>query len=118
MSPSGHFVVTASQLALSALVLCAIAILPGCGKKGTELGGGSSEVTGSAGPAGAQGENKSLVKCAAPVATLALVENPNGDMMGSYGLPSSPVPAPSACPWCVCWRSKAVAFEWWTAQRA
>ncbi|MBK9236696.1 MAG: curli production assembly/transport component CsgG [Rhodoferax sp.] len=92
MSPSGHFVVTASQLALSALVLCAIAILPGCGKKGTELGGGSSEVTGSAGPAGAQGENKSLVKCAAPVATLALVENPNGYMMGSYGLPSSPVP--------------------------
>ncbi len=92
MSPSRHFVVTASQLALSALVLCAIAILPGCGKKGTELGGGSSEVTGSAGPAGAQGENKSLVKCAAPVATLALVENPNGYMMGSYGLPSSPVP--------------------------
>jgi curli biogenesis system outer membrane secretion channel CsgG len=92
MSPSRHFVVTASQLALSALVLCAIAMLPGCGKKGTELGGGSSEITGSAGPAGSQGENKSLVKCAAPVATLALVENPNGYMMGSYGLPSSPVP--------------------------
>ena len=84
---------TARHLATGALLLCAMATLPGCGKKGTELGGGSSEITGSAGPAGAQGENKSLVKCDAPVATLALAENPNGyTMAGSYGLPSSPVP--------------------------
>ncbi|MES2950771.1 MAG: CsgG/HfaB family protein [Pseudomonadota bacterium] len=76
-----------------AVVLCAITILPGCGKKGTELGGGSSEVTGSAGPAGAKGANQSLVKCDAPVATLALAENPNGyTMSSSYNLPSSPVP--------------------------
>ena len=74
-------------------VLCAVAMLPGCGKKGTELGGGSSEVTGSAGPAGAKGANQSLVKCDAPVATLALAENPNGyTMSSSYNLPSSPVP--------------------------
>lgn len=85
--------VPARQLASSALLLCVMVALPGCGKKGTELGGGSSEITGSAGPAGAQGENKSLVKCEAPVATLALAENPNGyTMAGSYGLPSSPVP--------------------------
>ena len=92
MPQSLQFVVPARQLTLCAAIVCGIALLPGCGKKGTELGGGSSEVTGSAGPAGTQGENKSLVKCAAPVATLALVENPNGYMMGSYGLPSSPVP--------------------------
>jgi curli biogenesis system outer membrane secretion channel CsgG len=77
----------------AAVVLCAFAVLPGCGKKGTELGGGSSEVTGSAGPAGAKGANQSLVKCDAPVATLALAENPNGyTMSSSYNLPSSPVP--------------------------
>ena len=77
----------------AAAVLCAVAVLPGCGKKGTELGGGSSEVTGSAGPAGAKGANQSLVKCDAPVATLALAENPNGyTMSSSYNLPSSPVP--------------------------
>ncbi len=77
----------------SLLLLCATMGLPGCGKKGTELGGGSSEITGSAGPAGAQAENKSLVKCDAPVATLALAENPNGyTLSGSYNLPSSPVP--------------------------
>ena len=76
-----------------AVLLCTAAGLTGCGKKGTELGGGSSEVTGSAGPAGAKSENKSLVKCDAPVATLALAENPNGYSMGSgYNLPSSPVP--------------------------
>ena len=80
-------------MAVAALLLCTVAVLPGCGKKGTELGGGSSEVTGSAGPAGAKGENKALVKCDAPVATLALAENPNGYVMSSsYNLPSSPVP--------------------------
>ena len=74
-------------------VVSAMAGLSGCGKQGTELGGGSSEVTGSAGPAGAKGESKSLVKCDAPIATLALAENPNGyTMSSSYNLPSSPVP--------------------------
>ena len=78
---------------IAAMLVCAAVVLPGCGKQGTELGGGSSEVTGSAGPAGAKGENKSLVKCDAPVATLALAENPNGYVMSSsYNLPSSPVP--------------------------
>lgn len=50
-------------------------------------------VTGSAGPAGAKDANKSLAKCDAPVATLALVENPNGYTgVGQFHLPSSPVP--------------------------
>lgn len=74
---------------IAAVLLCTVAVLPRCGKKGTELGGGSSEVTGSAGPAGAKSENKSLVKCDAPVATLALAEKPNGYVMSSsYNLPS------------------------------
>ena len=50
-------------------------------------------MTGSAGPAGANGANQALAKCSSPVATLALVENPRGYVIsGSYNLPSSPVP--------------------------
>jgi curli biogenesis system outer membrane secretion channel CsgG len=71
----------------------AVAVLAACGKQGAELGAGSSEVTGSAGPAGAQGAAKALVTCDTPVATLALAENPGGYAgIGSYGLPQSPVP--------------------------
>ena len=44
-------------------------------------------------PQGAQNAARELVRCDAPVATLALAENPNGYIMGSgYQLPSSPVP--------------------------
>ena len=83
--------------ALLALVGAAVAALTlgvaGCGKKKTELGEGGSVVSGSAGPAGAQNASHELVRCDAPVATMALVENPNGYVMqGSYNLPSSPVP--------------------------
>jgi len=68
-------------------------MLTACGEKKTELGQGSSEVTGSAGPAGAKSASKTLVKCDTPVATLALVENPNGyTVLSQYNLPQSPVP--------------------------
>jgi len=74
-------------LSVAALMLTA------CGEKKTELGQGSSEVTGSAGPAGAKSASKTLVKCDTPVATLALVENPNGyTVLSQYNLPQSPVP--------------------------
>lgn len=77
-------------------VLAAVAlglVLAACGKQGATLGEGSSEITGSAGPAGAHKASRELVKCDAPVATLALVENPNGyTVSSSYNLPSSPVP--------------------------
>ena len=67
--------------------------LAGCGEKKTELGQGGSVVTGSAGPQGAQNAARELVRCDAPVATLALAENPNGYVVGSgYQLPPSPVP--------------------------
>lgn len=77
-----------------ALVLLWAAIgLTGCGEKKTELGQGGSVVTGSAGPQGAQGAAPELVRCEAPVATVALAENPHGYVMGAGGhLPASPVP--------------------------
>ena len=68
-------------------------LLTACGEKKTELGQGGSVVTGSAGPQGAQNAARELVRCDAPVATLALAENPNGYVMGGgYQLPASPVP--------------------------
>ena len=75
---------------LAGLVLTA---LGGCGEKKTELGQGGSVVTGSAGPQGAQNAARELVRCDAPVATVALAENPHGYTMGAgYSLPASPVP--------------------------
>ncbi|MDH4448898.1 MAG: CsgG/HfaB family protein [Acidovorax sp.] len=75
-----------------ALVLMLLAV-SGCGEKKTELGQGGSVVTGSAGPQGAQSGARELERCDAPVATLALAENPHGYAMGSgYNLPASPVP--------------------------
>ncbi|MBW8778541.1 MAG: curli production assembly/transport component CsgG [Burkholderiales bacterium] len=80
------------RLALACAAMAALA-LAGCGQKKTELGEGGSVVSGSAGPAGAQNASHELVRCDAPVATMALVENPNGyTVTGSYNLPSSPVP--------------------------
>lgn len=71
----------------------ALLALAGCGEKKTELGQGGSVVTGSAGPQGAQNAARELVRCEAPVATLALAENPGGYAVGGgYHLPSSPVP--------------------------
>ncbi len=83
---------SSARIALAATAALTLG-LAGCGQKKTELGEGGSVITGSAGPAGAQNAAHELVKCDAPVATLALVENPNGYTMASgYNLPSSPVP--------------------------
>ncbi|GAP35335.1 CsgG/HfaB family protein [Piscinibacter sakaiensis] len=50
-------------------------------------------VGGSAGPAGAQAAARELVRCEAPVATLALAENPNGySVVSGAMLPPTPVP--------------------------
>jgi curli biogenesis system outer membrane secretion channel CsgG len=57
-----------------------------------EKGQGGSEVSGSGGVAGPQNAAKDLVRCAAPVATVALVEDPNGySYMSRYQLPA-PLP--------------------------
>lgn len=76
------------------MVLGALAAaLAGCGKNKTDLGEGGAIVTGSAGPAGAHHAARELERCDAPVATLALVENPNGYVYaGSYQLPPTPLP--------------------------
>ncbi len=77
----------------SALCVGALMLLSGCGEKKTELGEGSSEVTGSAGPAGAQGAHLSLERCEKPIATVALLENPRGYVMPyTVNLPPTPVP--------------------------
>jgi len=80
--------------ALACAVAAALSLgLAGCGQKKTELGEGGSVVSGSAGPSGAQNASHELVRCDAPVATMALVENPNGyTVTGSYNLPQSPLP--------------------------
>ncbi|OYU27275.1 MAG: curli production assembly/transport component CsgG [Burkholderiales bacterium PBB2] len=85
---------TRTQHATRSGVLIALALaLAACGKQGATLGEGSSEITGSAGAAGAHKASRELMKCDAPVATLALVENSNGyTVSSSYNLPSSPVP--------------------------
>ena len=79
---------------LSALAIAAcLQLLTACGEKKTELGQGGSVVTGSAGPQGAHNAAKELLRCDAPVATVALAENPHGYTYGAaYQLPPSPVP--------------------------
>lgn len=83
--------------AVRVVMLAMVAVgLVACGRPpeaGTELGQGGSVVTGSAGPAGASSAARELLRCPAPVATLALAENPQGyTMHGHYQLPASPVP--------------------------
>lgn len=66
-------------------------LLVACGQ--ADLGQGSSVVTGSAGPAGAQDAAKALQQCDQPIATIALAESPYGyQVLTSYKLPPSPLP--------------------------
>ena len=64
--------------------------------RSVEIGKGGSIASGSAGPAGTQGEAKQLVKCDAPIAMVAVNENPRGYAYATGGqypnLPESPVP--------------------------
>lgn len=85
------------QPAEAAIKIAAIAVLlglAGCDRQQTELGRGGSEITGSAGPRGANQAAQSLERCQEPIATVALVENPRGYVMpyGSGRLPPTPVP--------------------------
>ncbi len=85
--------ISAQRLALAATALAAALCLAGCGKSKTDLGDGGAIVTGSAGPAGAHNAAHELQRCDAPVATLALVENPHGyTYSSSYHLPPTPLP--------------------------
>ncbi|MFE1572617.1 CsgG/HfaB family protein [Comamonas odontotermitis] len=75
------------------IAIAAALALAACGEKKTELGEGGSEISGSAGPAGGQNAHASLERCDAPIATVALLENPRGYVMPSAAnLPPTPVP--------------------------
>ncbi|WP_418236063.1 CsgG/HfaB family protein [Comamonas serinivorans] len=70
-----------------------VLLLAGCGEQKTELGQGGSEISGSAGPAGAQQAAPSLERCERPIATVALLENPRGYVIpANVTLPPTPVP--------------------------
>ncbi|MFC4160341.1 CsgG/HfaB family protein [Chitinimonas lacunae] len=77
----------------SMILLTAALALTACGEK-TELGQGGSIISGSAGSAGTRGAARELVKCQQPVATVALVEDPNryGGQLSRFNLPESPLP--------------------------
>ena len=76
------------------LLVCtlSISILSGFGlfKNKTQKGEGGSEISGSGGAAGTQGQASDLIRCAKPIGTAALLE-PEHSMYTRYGL-SSPVP--------------------------
>lgn len=69
------------------IFLLILLVLSSC--RQSEKGQGGSEVSGSAGSAGAKNAAKDLMRCAASVATVALMEDPNGyAYMSRYSLPS------------------------------
>lgn len=90
------------------LMLTVLIVIAGCNKasevagnaldagRSVATGKGGSVVSGSAGPAGAEGATKQLVKCEAPIAMVAVNENPRGYAYATGGkypnLPESPVP--------------------------
>ena len=75
------------------LPLCVAALIALASCRQTDLGEGGSKVSGSAGPAGAQGAAPELVTCDRPIATIALAESPNGyTVLTQYQLPPTPLP--------------------------
>lgn len=81
-----------NRLSLS-LIVVTVAALAGCKPGGIETGNAGGIVTGSAGQTKSGGETRKIEKCDAPLATLGVIENPNGyTYSSSGGLPSSPVP--------------------------
>lgn len=82
-----------SRRVLPFVALAVVLGLTACGKQGVELGEGGSVVQGSAGPEGAHNAATEIRTCAAPVAVVSLMENPNGYVgIGRGGLPDSPLP--------------------------
>jgi curli biogenesis system outer membrane secretion channel CsgG len=106
-----NLIQTMPRLKTSALLLAivtALTLFAGCNKasevagnaldagRSVATGKGGSVVSGSAGPAGTEGAAKQLVKCEAPIAMVAVNENPRGYAYATGGkypnLPESPVP--------------------------
>ena len=80
---------TKNKLASTLVGLAALSVA-GCASTQTQLGGGGTMVTGSAGAAGAQGSAPQLTRCASPIGTAALIEQDN-PMLAQAGL-TSPIP--------------------------
>ena len=76
------------------LSLIAFLALAACKPAGIETGNAGGLTTGAAGQTQSTGETRKVEKCDAPLATLGVVENPNGYTYttGNGSLPSSPVP--------------------------
>ena len=76
------------------LIVTAVVMLAGCKPAGIETGNAGGLATGAAGQKQSTGETRKIEKCDAPLATLGVMENPNGYIYtsGSGNLPSSPVP--------------------------
>ncbi|WP_179958228.1 CsgG/HfaB family protein [Chitinimonas arctica] len=78
----------------SALPLLLLAALVGCKQSGIETGNAGGIVTGAAGQKGSSGESRNIEKCETPLATIGVIENPNGYTYtsGRGNLPESPLP--------------------------
>ncbi len=106
-----HLISRRSPLTIAASMLAVVSslmFLGGCNKasevagnaldagRSVATGKGGSVVSGSAGPTGAEGAAKQLVKCEAPIAMVAVNENPRGYAYATGGkypnLLESPVP--------------------------
>lgn len=78
------------------VTLVALLVLAACkpGSSSIETGNAGGLVTGAAGQKGSTGETRKIEKCKAPVATVGVIENPNGYTYTSShsNLPESPVP--------------------------
>lgn len=76
------------------LSLATLLALGACKQSGIETGNAGGLVTGAAGQKGSTGETRKIEKCEAPIATLGVIENPNGyTYTGAHGaLPESPLP--------------------------
>lgn len=79
---------------LRPLSLLALLSLAACKPGGIETGNAGGLVTGAAGQTHANSTSRNIEKCDAPIATLGVMENPNGYTYtsGRGNLPESPVP--------------------------
>jgi len=82
-----------AKATLKSLIAIVLAGLLVAACRQTELGEGGSKVSGSAGPGGAVGAAPELVRCEAPIATIALAESPHGyAVLSQHQLPPTPLP--------------------------
>ncbi|MBB5019998.1 curli biogenesis system outer membrane secretion channel CsgG [Chitinivorax tropicus] len=79
---------------ISLACLFITSLISACDKPAIETGNAGGLVTGAAGQKGSSGETRRIEKCAQPIATIGVMENPNGyTYTASRGnIPESPLP--------------------------